>query len=114
MWFKQLYVWPILSGEKTDTIRLAAKRHPKVGVTVDFSVGPRPPFCRARIVAVEPVAIHDLDDDRASQVRATLGHGALDAPLVRIAFEVEHVYSGSYDCIATFGLDDVEPVLAGR
>lgn len=51
IWFKGHYVDPILNGEKTNSLR-ANPPHFAVGDTVNFSVGPRPPFARALITAI--------------------------------------------------------------
>lgn len=68
LWFKQRYVESILSGEKTDTIRRRSSRLPVAGQIVSFSVGPRPAFARARVIAVEDVDLSNLSPGRAGQV----------------------------------------------
>ena len=50
LWFKQIYVQPILSGEKNYTVRKEGKRNPAVGETVALTVGPRPAFAKAKII----------------------------------------------------------------
>lgn len=82
LWFKNCFVAPILSGEKCDTIRRPSRRLPAVGETVALTVGPRPPFAYASIIAVE--SIEDLSKDRAAQVVACLGEST--GPLVRVSF----------------------------
>lgn len=91
LWFKQLYVEPILSGEKTDTIRKSPLRSPlHVGEAVKFSVGPRPPFAVVEITYVEPIdldAVSQSEPDRAAFLRAEYG----STPLVRIAFRLREI-----------------------
>lgn len=50
LWFKQIYVQPILSGEKNYTVRKEGNRNPSVGEIVSLTVGPRPAFARAKII----------------------------------------------------------------
>ena len=54
LWFKARYVDPILTGQKTHTIRARA---PKLGVgeIIDVSVGPRTPFARVKILDISTV-----------------------------------------------------------
>lgn len=82
LWFKNCFVAPILSGEKSNTIRRPSSRLPAVGETVALTVGPRPPFAYASIVAVEPV--DEMPDNRTAQIRDCLGESA--GPLVRLSF----------------------------
>jgi hypothetical protein len=84
LWFKSCYVADILAGKKRDTIRRASGRLPMLGETVAFSVGPRTPFARARIAAVEQIA--DLPDWRKNQVVDAYGEVPADA--VRLVFEL--------------------------
>jgi hypothetical protein len=86
MWFKAIYVAAILAREKLDTIRRASPRIPPVGAVVGLSVGPRAPFARARILAVEPIELDGLSEERRAQV---LGCYAAEAgPFVRVRFEL--------------------------
>jgi len=85
MWFKKRYVDDIMQGTKTDTIRVASSRLPRVGEVVPFSVGPIRPFAFARITDVCEVQLADLDAERAADVRAMVD---ADKPLVRISFVV--------------------------
>jgi hypothetical protein len=82
LFFKAIYREPILTGEKTDTIRLP-KRLPKRGSVVQACVGPSRIFARLRILAVEPIST--LSPARAAQVEAC--YGALDPSMVRLIFE---------------------------
>ena len=50
LWFKQIYVEPILSGKKNYTVRKQAKRNPNKGDIVALTVGPRPAFAKAKII----------------------------------------------------------------
>lgn len=67
MWFRAEFVAAILAGAKTDTIRRATSRVPKVGAIVGASVGPRKPFARLLILAVEPV-IEEPSNERVAQL----------------------------------------------
>jgi len=82
LFFKEMYRDPILSGEKTDTVRLP-RRLPSVGAIVQACVGPSRIFARLRIIAIEPIGA--LPADRAAQVQAC--YGALDPSMVRLTFE---------------------------
>ena len=82
LFFKAIYRDPILTGEKTDTIR-TNKRVPKVGAIMQACVGPSRIFARVRITAVEPLG--SLTPERARQVEAC--YGALDPTMVRLTFE---------------------------
>jgi hypothetical protein len=57
LWFKATFVKPILSGQKTDTIRRASNRLPAVGDQIALSVGPREPFATAEVLSVEPAVM---------------------------------------------------------
>ncbi len=72
LWFKKCYVEPILSGEKTATIRL---KKPKVDVgdTVTFHVGPRPSFATARILSVQQVTLDSLPRTTQHGLRSLYG-----------------------------------------
>ncbi len=77
LWFKKRYVEPILSGQKTSTIRM---KKPKVGVgdTVTFHVGPKPSFATVQIQSVEEVAFDDLPPARKDGLRSVYDrHGLL-------------------------------------
>lgn len=65
LWFQQQYVDPILNGTKTCTIRKHTRNVPAVGTECDFSVGPRTPFARAVIQAVQPLTLAQITDDIA-------------------------------------------------
>ena len=82
LFFKEIYRNPILSGEKTDTIRLP-KRLPAVGSIVQACVGPSRIFARLRITAAESISTLSLE--RAAQVEAC--YGALNSSMVRLTFE---------------------------
>ena len=82
LFFKEIYREAILSGEKTDTIRLP-KRLPRVGSIVQACVGPSRIFARLRITAAEPIAT--LSPERAAQVEAC--YAALDPSMIRLTFE---------------------------
>ena len=84
IWFKARYVAPILSGEKIDTIRRHSNRY-RAGEIIALTIGPRPPFAVARIVAIEPAAPESLDPERRATINDLLGtEGSLD----KITFEV--------------------------
>lgn len=85
MWFKSEFVVPILSGEKTDTMRRKSGRLPKVGDVVNFSVGPRTPFASAHVESLEEVSISSLSEERKSQVVKCYGDVN---ELVRIKFKL--------------------------
>lgn len=86
LWFKQCYVSPILSGEKTDTIRRDSDRLPVPGEIVAFSVGPRPAFCRVKIVKRELIDLAQLKNARRREV---LGIYADESgPMARLTFRV--------------------------
>ncbi len=67
LWFKSCYVPAILAGEKTETIRAAPPRF-GVGAIVSCCVGPRPPFARVEIVAIERVILDELPEPQRSRV----------------------------------------------
>lgn len=85
LWFKQIYVAPILSGEKTDTIRNAGKCKLQAGDVVTFSVGPRPAFATAKILTRENIALNELTPERREQV-ATLYDA--DGDFCRLTFRL--------------------------
>lgn len=68
LWFKACYVQPILHGTKTNTIRKQSKRLPTIGETVAFSVGPRRPFCHARVVRLNKINKHAISAARLTQL----------------------------------------------
>jgi len=84
LWFKQKYVAPILSGEKSDTIRKASSRLPAADNVVSFAVGPRPAFARARVLSVEPIDLDDIEPERRAELLRYYGV----EPLVCIRFEL--------------------------
>jgi len=87
LWFKAEFVAPILSGDKRDTIRKPSNRLPSVGDEVAFSVGPRTPFARAVVVAVESIdPSRDVSSSRAAQVAGC--YDRLDGHMVRIDFRL--------------------------
>jgi len=85
LFFKQIYRAPILSGEKTDTIR-PAKRLPRVGSVVQACVGPSRIFARLVITAHEAVQVDQLESTRVGQVAAC--YSDTSAPMVRLRFAV--------------------------
>ena len=81
LFFKEIYRNPILTGQKTDTVR-GSKRLPRVGQIVKACVGPSRIFADLLIEAIEPVA--SLSEQRASQVRDCYdGAIPVDAVLLR-------------------------------
>ena len=87
LWFKQIYVKPILAGEKTDTIRSPDSRDWPVGQTVALSVGPRRPFAEAIVTAFESIPASDLGD-RLAVVQSFYGQ---HPTYKRLAFRVTRV-----------------------
>jgi hypothetical protein len=83
LFFKAIYRDPILSGEKTDTIRRPV-RLPRVGSLVKACVGPSRIFATLRILEVAPIA--SLSAERASQVLAC--YPEVTADMVRLRFEL--------------------------
>src|SRR5688500_18778746 len=91
LWFKQMFVAPIVAGEKTDTVRKPRDRAgrdvlPKVGETVGLSVGAARPFAEAVVVGREDVRAADLDPQRRALVASMCG-GAGEL-LTRVVFRV--------------------------
>jgi len=84
LWFKQIYMTPILSGEKTDTIRRRSCKL-RAGNVVAFTVGPRPPFARAEILTREDIDLVDLAESRAAQVITLYDNRE---PLCRLTFRL--------------------------
>jgi hypothetical protein len=84
LWFKSCYAPDILAGRKIDTIRKMSNRLPRVGETVAFTVGPRPPFARATITNVEHVS--ELPEWRKKQVVDI--YGEIPADAVRLVFQL--------------------------
>lgn len=84
LWFKQIYVPVILSGEKTDTIRSPKSRVWPINQVVGLSVGPRPPFARAIITGFEQVSAESLGE-RLMTVAAFYGQ---HPNYTRISFRV--------------------------
>jgi len=82
LFFKEIHRAPILSGEKTDTIRLP-KRLPRVGSVVQACVGPSRIFARLRITAAESISA--LSRERAAQVEDC--YGTLDPSMICLTFE---------------------------
>lgn len=82
IFFKAIHRDPILSGEKTDTIRMP-KRLPRMGSIVQACVGPSRIFAQLRITGAHPIST--LSPERAAQVEAC--YGALDPSMVRLTFE---------------------------
>jgi uncharacterized protein YqfB (UPF0267 family) len=84
LFFKEIYRQPILSGEKTDTIR-GSKRLPRVGQVMQACVGPSRIFADLVITAVEPIS--QLSTSRAAQVMACYS-GEIPPEAVRLSFDV--------------------------
>jgi hypothetical protein len=59
--FRQMYVAPIMRGEKRATIRRASNRLPRQGDDVVLTVGPRPPFAHATVRRVERFTLDDCE-----------------------------------------------------
>lgn len=68
LWFRKVYVDPILSGEKVDTVRIKPVPGLKVGDLIGAHVGPRPRFATLRITAIEEIRLGDLDAKRRESV----------------------------------------------
>ena len=83
LFFKAIYQDPILSGEKTDTIRRPI-RIPRVGSLVKACVGPSRIFATLRILEVAPIG--SLTPERAAQVLACYPDVTPD--MVRLRFEL--------------------------
>lgn len=84
LWFKQIYQAPILSGEKTDTVRrVNCKLRP--GDTVGFSIGPRPPFAHAYILEREEIKLAELPEEHRAQVAKLYGESG---DLCRLTFRL--------------------------
>jgi hypothetical protein len=93
LFFKAIYRAPILSGEKTDTIRMP-KRLPRVGSVVQACVGPSRIFASLRILEAAPIA--SLTPERAAQVLAC--YPDITPDMVRLRFELvadHHVHHDS-------------------
>jgi hypothetical protein len=88
LWFKQEFVGSILSGEKRDTIRKASRRLPQAGDIVQFSVGPRPAFARARITAVTPVRHASISAARRAQLARCYEAADPADDMVRLTFDL--------------------------
>jgi hypothetical protein len=67
-------------------VRRASSRLPAVGEIVRLTVGPRPAFAYARIIAAVPVDLEALSDGRRAQVLGC--YGVEDGPFVRLSFEI--------------------------
>lgn len=93
LWFKAEFVAAILSGNKTDTMRVPSSRLPSVGDRVALSVGPRPPFAVATITGVSRIALSRLSAVRRAQVLAC--YSPPPAHLVRIEFALDRDTAGS-------------------
>lgn len=67
--FKQTYIEPILSGEKTDTIRKDTRL-----VAGDIVLArcryDQPPFATLRVLSVRTVTLAEMDPERAAGVAA--------------------------------------------
>lgn len=72
LWFKQIYVDPILTGEKTDTYRKPSEEF-TVGMPLSFSVGPRPPFDWASVTEVVDLPPQQIDAKRLVTLRKMYG-----------------------------------------
>lgn len=83
LFFKAIYRDPILSGEKTDTIRRPT-RMPAVGSIVKACVGPSRIFAHLRILEVAPIA--SLSAERRAQVLAC--YPDITPDMVRLRFEL--------------------------
>lgn len=83
LFFKQIYRAPILSGEKTDTIRNSA-RGAKPGRLMKACVGPSRIFATVEILSVDLVG--SLNPARLAQVIGCYGKLPKDA--VRLTFRV--------------------------
>ena len=83
LFFKAIYRAPILSGEKTDTIR-RPMRIPAAGSLVKACVGPSRIFATLRVLGVTPIG--SLTPERAAQVLACYPDVTPD--MVRLRFEL--------------------------
>lgn len=69
LWFRSVYADAIIAGSKTATVRRDDAHVPAVDEVIALSVGPRPPFARARVVAVQR-----LRWDQCAQLAPVTGH----------------------------------------
>lgn len=86
LWFKQCYVSPILSGEKTDTVRRESGRLPNEGDIVALTVGPRPAFCTAKITRRAQINLAALPEKRRAEVLGIYVNET--GPMARLTFRV--------------------------
>jgi hypothetical protein len=87
VWFKQKFVEPILRKQKINTVRKKSSRNPAAGDIVGFQVGPRTPFCMARIKEIRPIAVSDLPTEHQQDVFKCFN--GRDLPeMVQIFFEI--------------------------
>lgn len=70
LWFKGIYMAPILAGEKTRTLRRPSSRLPQTGAVVRAQVGPRPPFALLEITSVRQLYRSTLDADYQAELEA--------------------------------------------
>jgi len=85
LWFRQVYVPQIIAGTKTHTARRPSSRLPRAGEIVALSVGPRPPFARARVTSVETREWDELSPAKRSELQAL---GIDSGPICWIEFVV--------------------------
>jgi hypothetical protein len=80
--FKKVWIEPIMSGEKTDTIRKATAlvRGDIIEAKCEWV---KPPFAYLEVTAVEPVAQRDLEPEQRERLAKLYGQGKT---LVRIRF----------------------------
>ncbi|MDQ2787830.1 MAG: hypothetical protein M3Y58_22805 [Chloroflexota bacterium] len=83
LWFKGIYVTPILSGAKTHTDRKANVWF-EPGTTLDATVGPRPPFARLIVDHCERIPVSAFPPQEQEEMRAYVGDMA-----TRVYFSLE-------------------------
>jgi len=101
LWFRGCFRAAILRGEKTDTIRLTCRL--REGERVALSVGPRPPFARARITRTSSVALAALSPERRAQVLACYPGLGSATPVWRIEFELAETLAADDPALAPAG-----------
>lgn len=65
-------------------MRKLSSRLPSVGEIVNFTVGPRPPFVRAKIISIKPAS--EISSARMNQLSAC--YKDTDQKMVKIDFEI--------------------------
>ena len=83
LWFKQIYVDPILRGDKTDTIRRATCKV-DAGEVLAFTVGPRFPFATVKIIDRENIDASRLPPGRKQIIKQLYGND----PVCRLSFRL--------------------------